>query len=245
MFLAPRVCESGVRVPSDPADRRAHAHTVHTRADVVKRGHAHIRTGPKASTEVLSPWSQGRVPTSKAPILLHLRTGRLRYRKIHTHLEHVPDTQTCHICARVTLHAEHSHARSRLHVPQHANTQAHTLTGISLLSTLGRSPPSRTLLWAVPRKSLGSWVMEVEDPGLAEPSAAPGTVWHSGLGQTWGPGPGLGREGVARGWTSSSWICLWASASSSSAPVSVRSRRPFSALSRTVSSWLRSFSRST
>ena len=48
-----------------------------------------------------------------------------------------------------------------------------------------------------------------------------------------------------RAGTSSSWICLWASASSSSAPVSVRSRWPFSALSRTVSSWLRSFSRST
>lgn len=48
--------------------------------------------------------------------------------------------------------------------------------------------------------------------------------WH------WGPGWGRGRL------TSKCWICCWASARSSSAPVSVRSRRPLSAFKRRVSS---------
>lgn len=61
------------------------------------------------------------------------------------------------------------------------------------------------------------------------------------------PCPGLLSlcMGMALGMTSKCWICCWASARSSSAPVSVRSRRPLSAFKRSVSSWLRSFSRST
>lgn len=131
--------------------------------------------------------------------------------------------------------------------PQRANTQAYTLTA-SLFSPLwggplplgpgSELPPPR--VWAHGLWRLRTWAGRA----ISSSWGGSGTQARGGGGGVWGLGPGLG-QGAARGRTSSSWICLWASTSSSSAPESVRSRRPFSALSRTVSSWLRSFSRST
>lgn len=71
-----------------------------------------------------------------------------------------------------------------------AHTQAHILTGMSFLSTLGGPLPSGPGSGLAPPRVQTQGVMEAEKPGPAEPSAAPGLVRHSGRGQggRWGPG---------------------------------------------------------